>query len=553
VPPSADSPKTPSLSGLATFRESISLLATRRFGTFWFASLLSSIGTWAQQVAQPWLLLTLGASSFLIGLDSFAMNAPVWLLTLAGGALADRSDRRRVIAGFQSIQMLCPAAIVGLMVAGVLEPWMIIALSAVVGATDALSMPSFQSIVPTIVPRAQIGRGLALNSAQFNLSRILGPSIAGVLMSGAGATACFVVSTASYVPFIGVALWILPRWAPVPPSPEALSPPHPFAGIGSILRRDYQRGALLTVLTTSVFCVPLVTFSPVLVKEIFHGDAGRFSTALASFGAGGLLGALGLLGVAPGVERRSLCAGFALLYGAALVLTALDPWFWGIPPLLVLAGAAMTVSNTAANSLLQAAASPHLLGQTVSLYMLAMRGGISLGSLLTGAAISLLGVRHALLLDGLLALVIQAAVTWRWRQAPRDDAGHAPRATDAGHAPRATDAGPAPRATDAGHAPRATDAELRPGCPAVNGEALRKAGKGAFAPCHRAMRGRRIRARKSATSPPHTTWARRAPRDMDLSCPPSGDPSCSCPSRVPPSRLLMAPLQGAKASSKDSF
>ena len=95
-----------------TFRESLGLLTTRRFGTFWFASLLSSIGTWAQQVAEPWLLLSLGASSFLIGLDSFAMNAPVWLLTLVGGRLADRSDRRRVIASFQSIQMPCPTAIV---------------------------------------------------------------------------------------------------------------------------------------------------------------------------------------------------------------------------------------------------------------------------------------------------------------------------------------------------------------------------------------------------------------------------------------------------------
>ncbi len=93
------------LSSATEFRASLSLLTTRRFGTFWFASLLSSIGTWAQQVAEPWLLLTMGASSFVIGLDSFASNAPVWLLTLAGGALADRWDRRRVIAWFQSIQM----------------------------------------------------------------------------------------------------------------------------------------------------------------------------------------------------------------------------------------------------------------------------------------------------------------------------------------------------------------------------------------------------------------------------------------------------------------
>ena len=174
-----------------SLRASMRLLATRRFGTFWFASLLSSIGTWAQQVAEPWLLLTLGASSFLIGLDSFAMNAPVWLLTLAGGALTDRSDRRRVIALFQSVQMLCPVAIVVLLLAGLVQPWMIIVLSVAVGITDALSMPSFQSIVPSIVAHDQIDQGLALNSTQFNLSRILGPSIAGVLMASFGATAAW--------------------------------------------------------------------------------------------------------------------------------------------------------------------------------------------------------------------------------------------------------------------------------------------------------------------------------------------------------------------------
>jgi hypothetical protein len=99
---------------------------------------------------------------------------------------------------------------------------------------------------------------------------------------------------------------------------------------------------------------------------------------------------------------------------AVLVLIALDPWFWGIPLLLMLAGASMTISNTAANSLLQATASPQLLGQTVGLYMLAMRGGISLGALLTGAVAGLLGVRHALLLDGLAALAVQSAVARMW-------------------------------------------------------------------------------------------------------------------------------------------
>src|SRR5580698_3702736 len=120
---------------IQTFRDSFRLLATRRFGTFWFSSLASSIGTWAQQVAEPWLLLSLGASSFLIGLDSFAMTAPVWAITVVGGALADHSDRRWVIALFQSIQMLCPTAIVVLLVTGTVRPWIIIGLSLIVGIT----------------------------------------------------------------------------------------------------------------------------------------------------------------------------------------------------------------------------------------------------------------------------------------------------------------------------------------------------------------------------------------------------------------------------------
>jgi MFS family permease len=402
---------------IKTLRESLRLLRTRRFGTFWFASLLSSVGTWAQQIAEPWLLLTLGASPFLIGLDSFAMDAPVWLLTLVGGALADRADRRRIIAFFQSIQMLCPTAIVLLLAAGMIRPWMVVALSVVVGVTDALSMPSFQSIVPSIVEHDEIGRGLALNATQFNLSRILGPSIAGVLISAIGVMACFVVSAASYVPFIGVALWILPRWTPPARSPDD-QPIHLVASIRGVVRQPHLRGALVTAFTTSVLCSPLVTFSPVLVREVFHNSAGHFSVAVASFGIGGLLGAAILLAMAATVDRRRISASFAIAYGAVLMLTGLNPWFWSLPPLLLLAGIAMTVSNTSANSLLQATADSRQLGQIVSLYMLAVRGGASIGALITGATVSVLGVQHALLLNGAAAVVVQTFIARSWLRSP---------------------------------------------------------------------------------------------------------------------------------------
>jgi len=402
-------------SPLTTFRESLALLRTRRFGTFWIASLLSNIGTWAQQVAEPWLLLSLGASSFLIGLDSFAMNAPIWFLTLLGGVLADRADRRRVITLFQSIQMLCPLLIVVLLTTtGTVHPWLIIVLSLIVGTTDALSMPSFQSIVPSLVDREQIGRGLALNSTQFNLSRILGPAIAGVLMASVGVVACFALSAASYLPFIAIALWILPRRVRRSTLDGRADGRHPFSGLREVLATPVLRGALLTVLATSVLCGPLITFVPVLISTAFHGDASHYSATVGAFGVGGLLGAIGMLGVPAGQDRRRWSSGLALAYGLILVTIALFPAFWGLPPLMILAGAAMTVSNVAANALLQTTAPPQLLGQAASLFMLSMRGGIALGSLVTGVAIDLFGARHALLLNGILAVAAQLAIARVW-------------------------------------------------------------------------------------------------------------------------------------------
>jgi len=393
--------------------ESLRLLRTRRFGTFWFASLLSSVGTWAQQVAQPWLLLSLGASSVLLGLDAFAMSAPVWLLTLAGGVLADRADRRLVIAGFQSVQMLCPIAIVVLLLTGAVQPWMIIALSLIVGITDALSMPSFSSIVPSIVERRQIGAGLALNSTQFNISRIGGPALAGVLMASVGAIGCFAVSAISYLPFIGVAVWILPRGRATSPDAAPADPLHPLQGLGALAHTPLLRNALQTTFCSSLLCGPLMTFCPVLIRNAFQGGAGQFSLAVSAFGCGGLLGAVSLLAISAQRDRSLLSGWFAALFGLTLVAAALVSWFWVLVGLLVVAGVAMSVTNTAANTLIQTAAPAPLRGQAVSLYMLAMRGGMALGSVLTGFSVHLLGIRPALLFNGLLAIAAQVFISRR--------------------------------------------------------------------------------------------------------------------------------------------
>jgi len=231
-----------------------------------------------------------------------------------------------------------------------------------------------------------------------------------------------------------VALWVLPHRLQTAPTATSTatstlasssSDPPPSQGRGQrlwlglrqVLGQARLRSALLTVFLNALLCAPLITFCPVLVKQAFQGDAAQFSLSAGALGLGGLLGAAALMGFDAQRDRRPWCTGFSLAYAVIVVLAALNPWPEALAPLFVLAGVAMTASNASANTLLQTNAPEHLRGKTVSLFMLAMRGGLSLGSLLTGFSVYLLGVRSALALNGVLALLALSALGWVWRRA----------------------------------------------------------------------------------------------------------------------------------------
>src|SRR5262249_378329 len=147
-----------------TQSESGSLLRSRRYALFWASSLLSNIGTWMQQIAQPWVMLSMTNSPFWVGIDSFALNAPGWLFTLWGGVIADRVDRRRLVLYCQFVQFAGVLTLFLLLISGRLQVWKIVAISFLVGTTDALSMPAFQSIIPSLVSREEMPRAISLNS-----------------------------------------------------------------------------------------------------------------------------------------------------------------------------------------------------------------------------------------------------------------------------------------------------------------------------------------------------------------------------------------------------
>ena len=181
-----------------------------------------------------------------------------------------------------------------------------------------------------------------------------------------------------------------------------------------VLRQQHMRDALLTVFATALLCMPLLTFTPVLVQAVFRGSAVHFSAALAAFGAGGLIGGMGLLGVPKTADPRRLMSLFAQTLAVLVVVTALNLWSWALPALLLLAGASMTISNISANTVVQSTVATQTLGRTVSVYMLAIRGGSALGALITGAAVSAFGVQRALLLNGSLAVACQVVLARKW-------------------------------------------------------------------------------------------------------------------------------------------
>lgn len=398
------------------------LLHTRRYGAFWAASLLSNIGTWMQSVAEPWLVLSLTGSSFLLGLDAFAMNAPFWILALLGGVLADRRDRRRIIYIFYGIQMLCPLLIVILGAAGRLSVWPVIGLSLIAGITDALSAPAFSSLIPSIVTAEELKPALALNSIQFNLSRVTGPAIAGLVMMRWGYLWCFGANTVSYIPFFLSIYWLRPPARAFRTEEEAAN--REDAGRMAANLKNTIKGrktglALVSVFATAFFCGPVITFSPVIVKSVLHAGAGEFGGVLTAFGAGGILGPILIL-TAKRLDPMRMSLTAALVYGLAMMAVSRAASVPELAALLVVCGFLMTVANTSANTHLQSQATNLNRGQTVSLYMLAMRGGMSLGNLATGTLIGAAGLKFAFLLNGTLAVAVQAAVFGRMF-AQRDD------------------------------------------------------------------------------------------------------------------------------------
>lgn len=382
-------------------RRSFSSLAIPNYRRYFTGQIVSVSGTWVQTVAETWLVLKLTHSGFAVGVAAALQFAPMLLAGAWGGAIADRLPKRRLLTITQ-LSMAVPAlALFALTATGSIALWMLYLLIFARGLVLAIDNPARQSFLVELVGSDRILNAVSLNSALINSARIIGPAIAGVLITTVGVAPCFAVNAVSFLAMI-VALRRMDR-------SELLTAPVTERAPGQV------RSAVRYVRATPQLWIPLAltgvvgtfTFNfqillPLLASFTFHGDAGVYATLTTAMGVGAILGAL-----ASGSRARvrpAMLVGASLAFGALVLVLSGAPSQWVAAAALVPVGAASVSFSASVNSALQLAVAPAMRGRVMALYSVVFLGSTPIGAPLMGWLASAAGPRAAFAVGGLVAV-----------------------------------------------------------------------------------------------------------------------------------------------------
>jgi MFS family permease len=389
--------------GHPLIQRTLAALAFREFRILWFGAFASTIGTWMQKVAQSWLVFDLTKSSFFLGLDDFLGQLPILLFTVLGGVIADRHDRRHLLLSSQYVQMTTAFTLAALVWTNVVRIEHILVLSFFTGFAQAFGGPAYQSLMPTLVPKQHLPNAIALNSIQFNLSRIFGSLLAGATLAAFGTAICFGLNGLSFLVVIAALLSLSVKHI----KPEKKPLLQEMRGGFSYVKREPALIALTVVAFLTTFLgLPLLTFLPVFARDVFNGDVGMYSTMMAFSGAGSVVGALIVAWLG-----RFRHMGLTLLlvqvaFGLLVTAFALSRTLWLSELILFCAGVSAMIVTAMTTSLVQLVVPDHLRGRVVSIYMVAFRGGMPLGSLASGFASSAVSVPVVLGVNGALVSIV---------------------------------------------------------------------------------------------------------------------------------------------------
>jgi MFS family permease len=389
------------------------LTATRHrdFRLFLTGQFISLCGTWIQTVATGWLVLQLTNSAFSVGLVTALGALPILLLTLYGGVVADRVNKRKAVLVLQSLMVIEGLTLGILTLLHLVTVHWVMGLAVFYGTLSAFEVPTRQSLISHIVPRKDLLNAIALNSSAFNVARVIGPAIAGVLISTVGLAACFLVNAASY---LAVIAGLLMMETDTPPTPSTV--PHGEAlreGFRYIFGNPWPRALITIVACFAVFGFSFITMMPVFARDALHLDAGGYGAMVSSVGIGAATGALFMAAAGSRVPQPLLVLGSAISFSLILSAAAFAPGFWSAAVLFTLCGCVMALSGIAANNMLQVEAPDHLRGRVMGFYSFVVLGMAPFGSFQSGWVSEHYGVRTALALGGAVCFVVSAVIAWR--------------------------------------------------------------------------------------------------------------------------------------------
>ncbi len=371
-------------------------LAQPLFRALWLAAVASNIGTWMQNVGADWLMTTLAPSPLMVGLMQTAENAPLFLLALPAGALADIVDRRRLLLVTQAWMLVSAVALGLLTLFGLTTPGVLLLLIFSLGLGSALNAPAWQAIVPELVPRSELSAAVALNSVAFNIARAVGPALGGLVVAAIGSWAVFLLNSLS---FVGV-LTVLYRWHREPI--ESISPTERIIGAMRAgvryVRHDPSLRAVLVRTGVFVSCASaLWAMLPLVARQQLRLGAFGYGVLLGGLGAGAVLGAVILPVLRRAVSANSLIIGGTIIFAAVTASLATVHIFALLCVVMIFGGVAWMALMSSFNVSVQALVPAWVRARVLAIYLLVFFGGMALGSAFWGVVATHIGISNALL------------------------------------------------------------------------------------------------------------------------------------------------------------
>jgi MFS family permease len=388
-----------------TWPQIVRALRHRDFRLFWSGNFLSNIGTWMQNVAQGWLVLTLTANSaFWLGVVGFAGSIPFLLFTLFGGVVADRVNKRRLLLVTQSAMMLLAFVLAILTWLKIITVWEVVVLSFLNGMAMAMNAPSYQALVPRLVPREDLTNAIALNSAQFNMSRILGPTLGGYAMAAVGMAGNFFLNGFSFL----AVLWALTR-IKYPEQEPRIHPSYLTSlrqGFGYLRKQPEMLVLVWMTAVASFLAIPFLTFIPFFARMQLHAGESGLGWLLAASGLGAVLGAVTVAYLGTLRHRGRVVVIAGLFFFSAIIGFCYSHNFLLSQGLALIEGYSAIFMISSFNVAIQHLSSDEMRGRVMSIYATSFLGLPPIGALLAGEMSRHIPTGHALAMMSALAATI---------------------------------------------------------------------------------------------------------------------------------------------------